>query len=219
MNRTQAEQAVQHPNVKRFLDVVAYSEGADYNTLFGGGTFSDFARHPNRIIRKGGYVSTAAGRYQFLYKTWAGVARALALTDFSPHSQDVGAVLLLHRRGALPFLYRGDFAGAVNASKKEWASLPGAGYGQPERKLSALEKVWNTGGALVRGVGGATRNTLEIVKTGARGAVKVTADGTRRVADTLNNPLGLPDMGQYFTARNVGLGVGAILLVNLLRKS
>lgn len=96
-----------------------------------------------------GCVSTAAGKYQIIKRTWIGLRDKLGLKDFSPASQDAAAVELLRQRGALGPLQRGDFAGAVAAARKEWASLPGAGYGQGERSIAWLTaKFQEAGGVL-----------------------------------------------------------------------
>lgn len=130
--------ALQSPNVKAFLDVVAWAEGADYNTLFGGGSFNDYSKHPNRSISAGNYTSTAAGRYQFLYNTWVGIANKLGLPDFSPQSQDIAAVELINQRGALSYLLSGDLVGTLQKLGCAWASLPYSGCGQGERTLSSV---------------------------------------------------------------------------------
>lgn len=85
-----------------------------------------------------GCVSTAAGAYQIKKSTWIALRDRLKLPDFSQASQDAAADELLRQRGAVDYLARGDFAGAVNAARKEWASLPGAGYGQGERSVAWL---------------------------------------------------------------------------------
>lgn len=124
------------PQVRAALDTIAWAEGANYNTLYGGGTFSDFSRHPNRKITAGGYTSTAAGRYQFLYDTW----RGLGLPDFSPANQDIGALMLIARRGALSQILKGDFQSALTSGAlgKEWASLPFSPYGQTNRTVAQV---------------------------------------------------------------------------------
>lgn len=86
-----------------------------------------------------GCVSTAAGAYQIIKPTWIAVQKKLRLPDFSPASQDAAAIELLRQRGAIPAIEQGRFADAINATKKEWASLTGAGYGQGERSLQWLE--------------------------------------------------------------------------------
>lgn len=143
------------PYVAAFLDMLAYSEGTDngrqrtlhdgYDVLVGGGLFTDFSQHPRIVVElpKLGIKSTAAGRYQFRAGTWGEVASALGLPDFSPESQDRGCVQLLKRRKALPLVKAGSFRPAVEACRKEWASLPGAGYGQHEQRIDMLEQVYS----------------------------------------------------------------------------
>ena len=134
------------PNVKAFLDTIAYAEGTDgpdgYQMLFGGGLFHGFADHPRILVRRSGIASTAAGRYQILERTWD----ELGLPDFTPASQDAAAVKLLVRRKALDHIEAGQFDLAVAAACHEWASLPGAGYNQPERSLEKLESVYRQKG-------------------------------------------------------------------------
>jgi muramidase (phage lysozyme) len=114
------ESYLSNPNVRAFLDVLAYCEGANYNTMFGGGSFGG-NQHPCSKVRAGGYNSDAAGRYQFLCSTW----RGLGLPDFSPYWQDVGAVMLIARRGALEDVANGDLQRAIPKLRQEWPSLPG----------------------------------------------------------------------------------------------
>ncbi len=135
------------PRVKAMLDAIASAEGADYNTLFGGGTFSDYSQHPNQAITrklgKGKITSTAAGRYQFLNKTWEGLARQLGLPDFAADSQDLGAIALMKSRGMIGPLLKGDLPGALVKGNREWASLPGSPYGQPTKTIEDVTKVYN----------------------------------------------------------------------------
>lgn len=96
-----------------------------------------------------GCVSTAAGAYQIIKPTWLRLKSKLGLRDFSAASQDAAAVQLLRERGALAALNQGRFADAVAAARKEWASLPGAGYGQGERSIAWLsDRFVNAGGVL-----------------------------------------------------------------------
>jgi muramidase (phage lysozyme) len=130
-------------NQKAFLDMIAYAEGADYNTLFGGGTFDSYADHPRKIFKftnsRGEMLETsAAGRYQFLARTWDSLQRRLQLPDFSPDSQDAAALELIRERGALADVQAGRVQAAITKCAPIWASLPGAGYAQPERKLPTL---------------------------------------------------------------------------------
>lgn len=142
----QAEQALSVPRVRAFLDTIGRSEGATYNTLVGGGKFSDFSHHPlNKPGIKTVYgYSTASGKYQYLRATWNGVATALGLKDFTPHSQDLGAVELLRQRKALPFLLDSNlsdadaFQKASYAARNEWASLPASQLGQHRQNYNTL---------------------------------------------------------------------------------
>lgn len=147
----------QADNLRAFLDMIAFAEGTSgpngYRTLFGGGLFDSFADHPNQLITRklGGrpITSTAAGRYQFLRRTWVTLQDRLNLPDFGPASQDAAAVELIRERGALNDVYAGRLGVAVGKVRKIWASLPGAGYEQPEKSLNALAGAYTqAGGAL-----------------------------------------------------------------------
>lgn len=144
--------ALGYRNVRAFLDMVAFAEGTGgrYDILFGGGKFDGFADHPRVVVQASGYSSSAAGRYQFLRRTWDDLRRRFPgeYPDFSPRMQDKAAAQRLIDRGALDAILAGDFSTAVSKASKEWASLPGAGYGQPERSLEQLASAY-------RGAGGA----------------------------------------------------------------
>lgn len=103
----------------------------------------------NKPITKYGITSTAAGAYQFLYKTWIGLQHDLKLPDFSPPSQNKAAIELIRRRGALPDVLAGRFTQAIYKCRKEWASFPGAGYGQGERSIQSLAQVYVKAGGKV----------------------------------------------------------------------
>ncbi|MCL8261838.1 glycoside hydrolase family 24 protein [Acinetobacter baumannii] len=136
----QLMQLMNNPNARKMLDLIAATEGVKYgyNTLFGNQKIDDLSWHPN--IKKpfkqtDGQVkyTTAAGRYQFLKDTWDGVARQYGLKDFSPQSQDLGALALLAQNGALPYVLKGDFGTAIKKSGSTWASLPTSPYAQNKR--------------------------------------------------------------------------------------
>lgn len=134
-------------NENAFLDMIAYSEGTGgpngYRTLFGGGLFTDMTAHPRQYFTftdKLGKTNrtSAAGRYQFLARTWDDLANRLGLIDFGPASQDAAALELIRQRGALKDVQAGRITQAIAKCAPIWASLPGAGYNQPERKLTNL---------------------------------------------------------------------------------
>jgi len=166
--RSTPEELLRDPRVRAMLDVLGYAEGtgnnygrvvfgtvlgpsnrnAPYDRSFVGQrnvVVTDFSRHPNLAVRwaNGQPPSSAAGRYQFLYRTWQGLNQP----DFSPHSQDIGAIMLMQRRGMIEPLLRGDFAEAIHRGAPEWASLPVAGGGsyyggQGAKTLSSLRNVF-----------------------------------------------------------------------------
>jgi muramidase (phage lysozyme) len=140
----------QYKNLKAFLIMIQYSEGTfgkdGYRKLYGGGFFNDLSKHPNTRITKWGITSTAAGAYQILNKTWNEIQAKLKLPDFSPLSQDKAAIELIRRRKALEDVMAGRFAQAIEKCKKEWASLPGAGYGQNEKNAKSLLAVYKIAG-------------------------------------------------------------------------
>ena len=134
-------QYLNNPNVRKMLDLISYTEHTQnngYYTAFGGGRLSSLADHPRyqmQFRQTDGRMNTtsAAGRYQFLRKTWDGLARQYGFKDFSPQNQDLGAVALLIQRGAMPYLLKGDFANAIAKSGAEWASLPTSPHPQPTK--------------------------------------------------------------------------------------
>lgn len=143
MNLEQAQKLTENPRVRAFLDMIGESEGADYRTLVYGkrknALIADLSRHPNRLVRN----STAAGKYQFLNRTWKRFAAALKLPDFSPQSQDLAAVAQLAEVGAIQPILAGDIPTAINKARKIWASFPGAGYGQNEHGLKQMLAWYN----------------------------------------------------------------------------
>jgi len=141
-------------NVLAFLDMLAWSEGTStvthsddgYNVLVGGTLFTDYSAHPRRLIAlpRYGIQSSAAGRYQFLARTWDAIVRLYGFHGrFSPQAQDLAAVKLLDECAALAAIKTGHIEWAIAAAAPIWASLPGAGYGQNEHPLRALLGIYN----------------------------------------------------------------------------
>lgn len=139
-------------NERAFLDLIAYAEGTaghgddGYNVLFGYGQFDSYADHPRIYVPFGSTSSSAAGRYQILARTWDGLRAKLGLSDFSPASQDIAAMELIRERGALNDVRAGRVQTAIEKVRRVWASLPGAGYGQPERAMSNLLAAYGRAG-------------------------------------------------------------------------
>lgn len=167
---TPTEPDMADSNTAAFLMMIRKAEGTagpnGYRTLFGGQLFSDFSDHPRtaKQFRDGAgrtLWTTAAGAYQFMAvspiptggytrsNTWDRLRDKLGLPDFSPASQDAAAVELIREAGALGDVRAGRFDQAVSKVRRIWASMPGAGYAQPEKSLDALRVAYlNFGGTL-----------------------------------------------------------------------
>lgn len=137
-------------NVQAFLMMLRKCEGTSgpngYRTLFGGKLFTDFSKHPNVKVPFRNTYSTAAGAYQFLYSTWRSLQLRLGLEDFSPANQNLAAIELIRERNALVDIEQGRITTAINKVRKIWASLPGAGYGQPEKPLAVALSYYSAAG-------------------------------------------------------------------------
>lgn len=121
-------------NVGKFLDFLGAAEGASYNTIVGGGSFSSYDRHPGIVgVRTKEGPSTAAGKYQITKQTYDDIAPKLGITDFSPASQDRIALELIRRNGALADVQSGNYEAAISKLGGTWASLPSSPYSQPKR--------------------------------------------------------------------------------------
>ena len=134
------------PKLKALLAVIRFAEGTagpqGYQTLFGGGTFSDMTRHPDKVVRSGGYASAAAGAYQIMPDTYKGLGGG----SFSESAQDRMALQLIGRRGVN--LSSFDFSpSTVNKLAPEWASFPTLSgrsyYGQPVKSYGILKKMYD----------------------------------------------------------------------------
>jgi len=167
---TMEDPSTEEANTAAFLRMIRQAEGTagpdGYRTMFGHRLFYGFEDHPRDPMQftngKGERLwSSAAGAYQFMavspipgggttkVDTWDRVKRKLGLEDFSPANQDRAAVELISEAGALNDVRAGRFDAAVNRVRRTWASMPGAGYSQPERSLEALRTAYlNAGGNL-----------------------------------------------------------------------
>lgn len=156
-------------NVRAFLWMIRTAEGTaganGYRTMFGGRLFDSYADHPRRAAQFTNSAgqrlwTSAAGAYQFMavspipggstrVNTWDRLKDKLGLPDFSPESQDLAAVELIREAGALGDVKAGRFDEAVSKVRGVWASLPGAGYAQPEKSLESLRTAFlGAGGVL-----------------------------------------------------------------------
>lgn len=143
------------------LDAIAVSEltqallaASDdgYNVLVGATAtmpilFDSYATHPNEFSPR--FDSTAAGRYQELFRNWIAYKATLALPDFGPISQDLMALQQIRECNALPMIDAGDFAGAIAAVAHIWASLPGNSYHQHQNTMDLLAAAYKDAGGLL----------------------------------------------------------------------
>ncbi len=147
-------------NVVAMLDSIAAAEGCagrgkedGYDVMVGYTCFTDFKEHP-RILNKR-LNSTAAGRYQFIYPTWAALKKSLNLPDFSPLSQDRAAIELIRQCGALQDIKAGFVKRAIVKCKRVWASFPGSaslypnGTPQPERSMKFMLDAYTKAGGTI----------------------------------------------------------------------
>lgn len=138
-----------------FLRTIAFSEGTDiarqptknkgYDVIVGGALFTDYSKHPGVSVwlPKLRDYSTAAGRYQILARYYEHYKVQLKLRDFGPDAQDAIAWQLIRECGAVGDVMAGNFEVAITKCRSRWASLPGAGYGQFEHKMSDLRRVYD----------------------------------------------------------------------------
>lgn len=132
--------------IAAFLAMISHAEGTDrygdaegYNVLVGGELFYDYSDHPNRLVQLSpSLASTAAGRYQILYRWWKPYKQQLRLPDFSPDSQDRYAIQQLREQDAYDDVVAGRVEDAIRKCANIWASFPGAGYGQREVAMRSL---------------------------------------------------------------------------------
>lgn len=169
----QTDTSQEERNLAAFLVMIRAAEGTNkaggYGALFGwpaaGRSFDPEAAsgHPRQFFSytdKAGKTlrTSAAGAYQITFTTWAGYQvpfRAWALlhgyevAGFTPATQDAFAAFLLSIDGALGHVKAGRINEALVIARRRWASLPGAGYNQPERTQQFVISAYtNAGGKL-----------------------------------------------------------------------
>lgn len=150
------EKLLTNRKIQVFLDLLMWTEGTSrypnpYKVMFTGKTFDSYDSHPNIVNKGGGYSSTAAGAFQFLYKTWSSHSKVLGLNDFGPQNQRIAA--LYEGRSAIPHILNCEWEQAIKSVNMKWASLPGSPYGQPTKSMSdCLAFINNKGGFTCDGV-------------------------------------------------------------------
>lgn len=132
------------PEYKALLDAIAWAEGTDchYNMMAGRMLFKDYSSHPIETgempktgtpftVRWKKVYTTAAGRYQFLHRTYLTLKNDAGLfqTGFNPDEQDTAGKYLAEKQGITQevmeeAIRKKDFTEVWNALSWTWASLP-----------------------------------------------------------------------------------------------
>lgn len=133
---------------KAILDLIAYTEGTlgvsqnGYDVLVGYYKINGWENNTDIVHGKdnwakvfsNGLKSTAAGRYQFIYKTWVSI-NGKTNKPMTKDNQDVGAMYLVNKRLKQTDLEtrsvsienlanKDDFDIFLNKIAREWASIP-----------------------------------------------------------------------------------------------
>ena len=150
---------IKEKNVKAFLDVIAKSEGTfgkgdnGYNMCVGRTFFADYSEHPNPHV----YIasikdySSAAGRYQLLFRYWKIYRETLKLDNceggaFGKIAQDKVAIEQIKERHALKDVESGNFDEAIKKVANCWASLPGGCQHHEDNTMSFLRTAFLVSG-------------------------------------------------------------------------
>jgi muramidase (phage lysozyme) len=94
-------------------------------------------------------VSPIPGGGSTKVDTWDRLQLRLDLPDFGPESQDRAAIQLIDECGALIDARAGRFDLGIRKCRRIWASLPGAGYNQPERSTEWLASAYVRAGGVL----------------------------------------------------------------------
>jgi muramidase (phage lysozyme) len=127
------------------------SDPSGYYRIVGGQMFSDDSRHPGAKVWIPRYKvwSSAAGAYQIIRPTWAGLVNQYGFKDFTPATQDEAAVALIRGRKALDDVIDGNFYTAIEKCAAEWASLPGSKAGQRVEDMEKVKQVYLDNGGKI----------------------------------------------------------------------
>ena len=84
--------SLSNANVKAFMKVIQFYEAGAvnrYDVIYTGAKFNlvPGCPHPNKAMSSNGVTSTAAGAYQFNFKTWNEIKTNYGLTDFYKENQ------------------------------------------------------------------------------------------------------------------------------------
>ena len=148
-------------NVQAALHTIRKCEGTSaadgYNYLFGSRKdnnrrFADMQTHPNQrfpfVCNGETMYSSAAGAYQILKGTYDTLCRKYGFADFTAETQDLMALALWDTVGCLNAVAQGKFFDEEVLDKLNniWASLPYAGYHQPEKSIADVRGYYTEAG-------------------------------------------------------------------------
>lgn len=156
--RAKMESLLKRDDVRKMANLIGkFESNGDYHKLVGGKKMQDFAVHPHEkgfkiyLKTKAGTVpTTASGKYQINKATWIDAQKALGITDFSPHNQDLAFAYLLsitHRKGEkrtmLDALNAGNVEEAIRIAgdSHRFASMPT--HGQSHINMNTALAAYN----------------------------------------------------------------------------
>lgn len=167
--QSEVHELLSNRNIAAFLKAVRSGESSTgddaYRMLYGGGYFSNMNNHPyltgewdgvvlpdSWCLAAGydpGCITTASGAYQITVTKWLEQDAILGLPDFSKPSQDKVAINILREEDAVDDILAGRVSSALNKTRNIWASLPGAGYGQPTVQLTNWLNTYEDNGGTI----------------------------------------------------------------------
>ena len=126
--------------------MLAWSEGTDngrqktrnhgYDVIVGGELFTDYSDHPRKLVTLNPKLKSTGAGPLASFPLVGCLPQAAWPEDFSRKVRTLWHCSRL-RSVALPMIDRGDIRQAIDRCSNIWASLPGAGYGQFRRRLTA----------------------------------------------------------------------------------
>ncbi len=145
---------------RALLNTIAWAEGTDchYNMMAGRMLFTDYSAHPIETgempktgtpfrVRWRTLHTTAAGRYQFLHRTYTTLKNEAGLfqTGFNPEEQDKAAKYLIEKQNISPEILdeavkTKNFTEVWNNLSWIWASLPCDESKKPRREQRRCHK-------------------------------------------------------------------------------
>ena len=103
-----------------------------YDVIVGGELFTDYSDHPRKLVTLNPKLKSTVRRTLPASSCWWTPYRSSLAWKILSEKSGRCALQQIKERGALPAIDRGDIRQAIDRCSNIWASLPGAGYGQPE---------------------------------------------------------------------------------------